>query len=187
MFLTYQCGCEAYPPSCSVGGMRMRPWILGGLLIAWCAAAPAATRAKANSSYSDCVEAADPADCLARRAAGWSGLRPRELTRCRATPRSRRSRAGKIGRLDARSGQTDQRLRCNAEFCRGPAQYVQEADGALRGRTKVVPRGHGATGRRASRDLIRSPILSTSNSRIRRKTTREYPCWRWPRGSSSSG
>jgi hypothetical protein len=57
----------------------MRPWILGGLLIAWCAAAPAATRARANSTYVDCVQAADPADCLARRAAASSGLRPREL------------------------------------------------------------------------------------------------------------
>ena len=80
MFLTYQFGCAGLPAACSVGVMRMRPWILGGLLLAWCAATPAATRAKANSSYSDCVEAADPADCLARRAAGWSGLRPRELS-----------------------------------------------------------------------------------------------------------
>ena len=79
MFLTYQYGGAACPPSCNLGVMRMRPWILGGLLIAWCAAAPAATRAKANSTYADCVEAADPADCLARRAAGSSGLRPREL------------------------------------------------------------------------------------------------------------
>ncbi len=49
------------------------------MLLAWCAATPAATRAKANSSYSDCVEAADPADCLARRAVGSSGLRPRDV------------------------------------------------------------------------------------------------------------
>ena len=79
MFLTYQYGGAAHPRSCNLGVMRMRPWILGGLLIAWCAAAPAATRAKANSTYVDCVEAADPADCLARRAASSSGLRPREL------------------------------------------------------------------------------------------------------------
>ena len=76
MLLTYQYGGAACPPSCSVGVMRMLPWILGGLLIAWCAATPAATRAKANSAYADCVEAADPAECLARRAAESSGSGP---------------------------------------------------------------------------------------------------------------
>jgi len=58
--------------------MRLRLWILSGLLLAWCAATPAATRAHSTSVYSDCVEAADPADCLARRAVASSKLRPRE-------------------------------------------------------------------------------------------------------------
>lgn len=56
--------------------MQIRPWMLVGLL-AWCTATPAATRARAVSTYSDCVQAADPPGCLARRAME-SGLRPRE-------------------------------------------------------------------------------------------------------------
>ncbi len=54
--------------------MRTLPWILGGLL-AWCAA----MSTQRNSGYSDCVEATDPPDCLARVAVESRVLRPREL------------------------------------------------------------------------------------------------------------
>ena len=54
--------------------MRTLPWILGGLL-SWCAA----MSAQRISGYSDCVEAADPADCLVRVAVESRGLRSREL------------------------------------------------------------------------------------------------------------
>jgi len=62
----------------SVGVMRMRSWIWGGLLLAWCSATPAGIRANAVPTYIYCLEEDDPPDCLAREAVE-SGVRSREL------------------------------------------------------------------------------------------------------------
>ena len=149
----------------------MRPWILGGLLIAWCAAAPAATRAKANSTYADCVEAADPADCLARRAAGSSGLRPRELIEA----------VLRHGLVDLVPGKS-------AVLMRGLDRQISDS-GATQNSAEVQLKMyrrqmalHEAKASRSSRPwrywpprvtrLIRSPTRSTSSSRNRRNDPR---------------